>query len=182
MRFFDYQDSGKLMIRNDEAYAADEDGKPVQALNPFNETDREKIMAALKKGIEFDNEYRQESYLETIGETLPELHRLIVKAMAQEEGQEVAETSPLRKENTPENFRENLIDLGRRPHYRNDVMDAAQYLIRTADPSDKELLKGTLVSLGCTDPDSTRKILSAWIQKKPGIPCSVTPVEPGMGK
>jgi hypothetical protein len=182
MRFFNYRDNGKLMIRNDEAYAADEDGKPAQALNPFNETDREKIMAAVKKGIEFDNEYRQESYLETIGETLPELHRIIAKAMAQEEGQEVAEASPLPKENTPENFRDNLIDLGKRPHYRNDVMAAAQYLIRTADPSDKELLKGKLVSLGCTGPESTRKILSAWIQEQPGIPHSVTPGEPGMGR
>jgi hypothetical protein len=138
-------------------------------------------MAALKKGIEFDNKYRQDSHLETIGETLPEIGRLIEKAMARE-GQEVAEAEPLPKENTPENFRENLIGLGKRPRYRNDVMAAAQYLIRTSRPSDKERLKEKLVSLGCADPESTKKILASWIQEQPGISHSITPSDPGMGR
>jgi hypothetical protein len=181
IQFFNYRDGGKLTLQNHGSYNTDDDGKPVQALNPFNKADREKIEAAIKEGIEYDNEYRQESYFETIGGTLPELHRLIVKAAAREEGREVAEAGPLPKENTPENFRENLIDLGRRPLYRNDVMAAAQYLIRTADPYDKELLKGKLVSLGCTGPESTRKILSAWIQE-PDIPRSITPGAPAMGR
>jgi hypothetical protein len=178
IRFFVYRDNGKLMIRDGEAFAADEDGKPVQALNPFNESDREKIKAALKKGIEFDNEYYQESYFETIGETLPEISRLIEKAMAGL-GQEVAEADPLPKENTPENFRDNLIDLGKRPRYRNDVMAAAQYLIRTAEPSDKERLKGKLISLGCADPESTRKILTSWIQEPP-VSHGITQRDPGI--
>jgi hypothetical protein len=180
IRLFTYRDDGKLTIRNSEAYVTDENGKPVQPLNPFKESDREKMAAALKKGIAFDNEYRQEAYLETIGGTLPEISRLIEKSMAGL-GQEVAEADPLPKENTPENFRENLIDLGKRPRYRNDVMAAAQYLIRTAEPSDKEHLKTKLVSLGCVDPESTRKILASWIREPP-VSHGITPRDPGMGR
>jgi hypothetical protein len=180
IRFFVYRDDRKLIIQDHEAYAADDDGKPIVPLNPFNETDREKIRTAIKAGVDFGNKYRQESYLETIGETLPEIHRLIEKEMARE-GQEVAEASPLPKENTPENFRENLIDLGKRPRYRNDVMAAAQYLIRTAEPSDKECLKGKLLSLGCADPESTRRILTSWIQEQP-VSHRITPRDPDMGR
>jgi hypothetical protein len=61
------------------------------------------------------------------------------------------------------------------------VIAAAQYLIRTAEPSDKECLKGKLLSLGCADPESTRKILTSWIQKQPESH-RITPRDPGMGR
>jgi hypothetical protein len=177
--FFIYQDNGKLLIQDHAPYTADDHS--IQAINPFNEVDREKLKTALRAGIEFENKYRQESQLETIGETMPEIGKLIEKAMAGP-GQEVAEGSALLKENTPENFRENLIEMGRRPRYRNDVMAAAQRLIRTAEPSDRERLKEKLLSLGCTSPDSTRNILAAWIQERPGIPQRMTPPDPGLGR
>jgi hypothetical protein len=177
--FFIYQNSGKLLIQDHAPYTADDE--TIQPVNPFNEADREKLKTALRAGIEFENKYRQESQLETIGETLPEIRRLIEKAMAGP-GQEVAESSPLLKENTPEHFRENLIALGKRPGYRGNVMAAAQYLIRAAEPSDRERLKEKLVSLGCADPKSTRNILAAWIQERPNVPRRITPGDPDMGR
>jgi hypothetical protein len=181
VQFFSGQEDGKLIIQDHDSYYTGDDGKPLVPLNPFNESDREKIKAAVTAGITFDNEYRRDSHLEIIGETLPELRRLIEKAIAKE-GREVAEPDPLMRENTPENFRENLIELGRRPRYRNDVMAAAQRLIRTAEPSDRKRLKETLLSLGCTNPESTRNILAAWIQERPGIPQRMTPPDPVMGR
>jgi hypothetical protein len=178
IQFFSGRDDGKLIIQDHKPYAGDED-KPLALINPFNESGREKIREAIRAGVDFDNKYRQESHLETIGETLPEIHRLIEKALAGE-GREVAEPDPLMRENTPEHFRENLIALGRRPGYRDNVMAAAQYLIRTAEPADKERLKGTLLSLGCADPESTRNILAAWIKERPGLPRRLTPDDPLM--
>jgi hypothetical protein len=181
IQFFIRPDNGKLLVQDHKTYDTDDEGKPLLPLNPFNETDRERIKTALKTGVEFDNTYRQDSHLEIIGQTLPKLRRLIEKAMAAE-GQEVAEPGPLSKENTPENFRENLIDLEKRSGFRNNVMAAARYLIRTAYPSDKERLKGTLLSLGCVDPESTKKILTAWIRERPLMRRSMTPPEPAMGR
>jgi hypothetical protein len=40
--------------------------------------------------------------------------------------------------------------------------------------------KGTLVSLGCTDPESTRKILAAWVREQPGMRREMAPSEPAM--
>jgi hypothetical protein len=180
IQFFSGRDDGKLIIQDHKPYAGDGD-KPLALINPFNESGREKIRTALEAGVDFDNKYRQDSHLETIGETLPEIHRLIEKALAGK-GREVAEPDPLMRENTPEHFRENLIALRKRPHYRNDVMAAAQYLIRTARSSDKERLKEKLVSLGCADPESTRKILATWIQERPHVPRMMTPDDPGMGR
>jgi hypothetical protein len=181
IQFFVRPDNGKLLIHDHEPYTIDDDGKPLLPLNPFNETDRERLKTAIAAGVDFENKYRQESHLETIGETLPEILRLIEKAAAAE-GQEVAETSPLPKANTPENFRENLIDLGKRPHYRGKVMAAAQYLIMTAHADDRERLRGTLRSLGCTDPESTRSILSSWVREQPDMRRGMAPPEPVMGR
>ncbi|MDR2080000.1 MAG: hypothetical protein LBP74_09800, partial [Treponema sp.] len=181
IQFFICPDNGKLLIQDHEPYTTDDNGKPLRPLNPFNETDRERIHTALKIGVEFDNKYRQDSHLDAIGQTLPKLRQLIEKAITRE-GREVAEPGPLLKENTPENFRENLINLGKRPGYRNNVMAAAQYLIRTARPSDRERLRGTLRSLGCTDPQSTKAILTAWIQEGPLMRRGMTTPEPAMGR
>jgi hypothetical protein len=60
------------------------------------------------------------------------------------------------------------------------VMAAAQYLIRTAEPSDRERLKGTLVSLGCTDPVSTKNIFAAWVREPPDLRRSMTATEPAL--
>jgi hypothetical protein len=179
VQFFVYRDNGKLLIQDHKSYIADDE--TIQRINPFNEADQEKLKTALRAGIEFDNKYRQDSQLETIGEMLPEIHRLIEKAIAGA-GQEVAEPDPLMRENTPEHFRENLIALGKRPGYRDNVMAAAQYLIRAAGPSDRERLKEKLVSLGCADPASTRNILAAWIQERPNVPRRITPGDPDMGR
>jgi N12 class adenine-specific DNA methylase len=181
VQFFSGPEDGKLTIQDHDSYYTGDDGKPLVPLNPFNESGREKIREAVKAGVDFDNKYRQESQLQTIGETLPEIHRIIEKAIAGA-GREVAEPDPLMRENTPEHFRENLIELGKRPGYRGNVMAAAQYLIRTAEPSDRERLKEKLISLGCADPESTRKILAAWIQERPRLPPGITPDDPVMGR
>ncbi|MDR0386789.1 MAG: N-6 DNA methylase [Treponema sp.] len=178
-RFFIRRNNGKLLIQEHESYYInDEIIKPV---NPFNEADREKLKTAIGAGIEFETPYRQETILKAIGETLPEIGILIEKAL-EAEGRDVAEPDPPMMVNTPENFRENLITLGKQPGYRNDVMAAAQYLVRTARPSDKERLKEQLVSLGCSDPRSTKTILASWIREQPGVSRSMTPPEPGAGR
>jgi hypothetical protein len=179
VRFFNYREDGKLLIQDHDTYETGDDGNLVRPLNPFNEADMGKIKTAMNRGIDYGNSYREESCLETLGETLPEIRRLIEKTMTAA-GEEVAEPDPLPKANIPENFRENLTDLAKQPRYRNDVMAAAQYLIRTAEPSDRERLKGKLVSLGCADPASTRKILAAWVQDPPEIRRSMAPPEPAM--
>jgi hypothetical protein len=177
--FFIRRDNGKLLIQDHEPYTADDEKlKPV---NPFNEADREKLKTALRAGVDFDNEYRRDSYFQILGETMPEMLSLIEKALAAE-GRDVAEPDPPVRKNTPENFRKNLIELGKRPGYRDNVMAAAQYLIRTAAPSDRERLKGKLVSLGCADPESTKKILASWIRERSGTPRGMILPEPGAGR
>jgi hypothetical protein len=168
IRFYRTSDTNGILITTHDQSRSSDDPKPIP-LNPYNKDDRQFIETNLPSGIQFTDDYRRREDMRIIKDCYPDLFNLIPKYLI-EVTQEVAEDTVDRnlvraiKENTVENFKENILVLTQFHGYKQNPLAAAKFLITTASQDTRTAIKDALLTMGCTDPISTKKTLSSWIQ------------------
>jgi hypothetical protein len=134
-------------------------------LNPFSESGRTAIQEAAKKGIVYDTKADRKEILDFIKRRLPELHPLIVRKPAQTMAAENTPPYPLvidPLENTADNFRRNIKKLNAAGMFPDNPHLAARALIRYMSEQHRQSVNTMLLSLGCTTPENTKKIMNSW--------------------
>jgi hypothetical protein len=140
----------------------------IPPLNPFNDGDRTAIFNAIYKGIEFENEYREEQDRETLKTYYPEFHSAMTKGPEQAGGAVSSGGEYGINANTAQYFIENVRLLAQAPAYTGNPMAAAKALIQAADSETRTVIQDSLRSLGCVDSRSTREIITSWAMPSPG--------------
>jgi hypothetical protein len=80
-------------------------------------------------------------------------------------------------ENTPENFRGNIIKFKKSGVFPGNPHLAAMLLIKKMDESHRQSVNDMLKALGCTNPDSTERIINSWFLTENKVPRKKIPVE-----
>ena len=91
-------------------------------------------------------------------ECLPQLHRLITQRL---------EITLPPFENNVDNLKKNVVHMEKRPCFSGNPIAVINCLIDQADAEQKAAITEKLLSYGCTDPASTKQVLSSWIEQKP---------------
>jgi hypothetical protein len=134
-------------------------------LNPFSDQGLAAIREAAKKGVAFDTETDKKSIVDLIKRRIPELRFLFTR------GHHPAVTADNLKpyhpvidpaENTAENFRHNIEKLHAAGIFPDNPHLAATALIKEMSGQHRKSVNDMLLSLGCTTPESTKKIMNSW--------------------
>jgi hypothetical protein len=134
-------------------------------LNPFADHDLEVIREAAKEGgVYLNKEYKKEInavlktyfpdvYAFTVRQPCPALTKFQIPDCS-------SVIDPV--ENTPENFRQNIVKLKESGNFPGNPHLAAMSLVKNMDPLHRQSVNEMLKSLGCTNPESTKKIIDSW--------------------
>jgi predicted RNA methylase len=167
IRFFKSGSSDEIIVSH-YAHLYDNENKPRPVLlNPYNKHDRTLIEAGLAKGPEFQDQSSKSGDVALIKETHPVLFKLLPKRFVPKEikvAKNVSELPPSSalKANTADNFRENVFTLMERLEYKDKPLEAVQSLIAAASPEARSKINNKLMNMGCTDEQTTKKVILSW--------------------
>jgi hypothetical protein len=131
-----------------------------EPLNPFVPDDQRTILEALHKGLTIND---RETYMPLLKTCLPQLYEAVSLKL---------ELMQPAFENTPDNLKKNVIHFSGLPVFAGKPVDALNHLVSLSTPEQQEAIIQKLRSCGCSDPASTRRVLSSWVEPSRTAPAA----------